>query len=69
MLQVPKRRPNGYRVYTNIHIKQFKVGKKALQSVVVQVGLRKMMVDTVKLSAQYRYDEAIRMHFICTRIV
>ena len=61
LLQTPERKPNGYRVYTDVHIKQFELAKKALQSVIVQAGLRKMMIDTVKLSARYQYDEAIEL--------
>ena len=55
LLQTPERKPNGYRVYTDVHIKQFELAKKALQSVIVQAGLRKMMIDTVKLSARYQH--------------
>ena len=55
LLQTPERKPNGYRVYTEVHIKQFELAKKALQSVIVQAGLRKMMIDTVKLSARYQH--------------
>lgn len=61
LLQTPERKPNGYRVYTDVYIKQFELAKKALQSVIVQAGLRKMMVDTVKLSARYQYEEAIEL--------
>lgn len=61
LLQTPERIPNGYRVYTDVRIKQFELAKKALQSVIVQAGLRKMMIDTVKLSARYQYDEAIKL--------
>ena len=38
LLQTPERKPNGYRVYTDLHIKQFELAKKALQSVIVQAG-------------------------------
>ena len=38
LLQTPERKPNGYRVYTDVHIKQFELAKKALQSVIVQAG-------------------------------
>ncbi len=36
LLQTPERKPNGYRVYTDVHIKQFELAKKDLQSVIVQ---------------------------------
>ena len=38
LLQTPERKPNGYWVYTDVHIKQFELAKKALQSVIVQAG-------------------------------
>lgn len=38
LLQTPERKPNGYRVFTDVHIKQFELAKKALQSVIVQAG-------------------------------
>ena len=28
LLQTPERKPNGYRVYTDVHIKQFELAKK-----------------------------------------
>ena len=38
LLKTPERKPNGYRVYTDVHIKQFELAKKALQSVIVRAG-------------------------------
>lgn len=29
LLQTPERKPNGYRVYTDVHIKQFELAKKS----------------------------------------
>lgn len=59
LIQIPLRKPNGYRVFEDIHVDQFRLVKKAFQIEVLQAGLRKRMVDAVKLSAQYRFDEAI----------
>ncbi|MGN1158944.1 MAG: MerR family transcriptional regulator [Lachnospiraceae bacterium] len=61
LIQKPERKKNGYRVYNDIHIKQFELAKKALQIEVLQAGLRKRMVTAVKLSAVYRFDEAIEL--------
>lgn len=61
LIQKSERKKNGYRVYTDIHIKQFELAKKALQIEVLQAGLRKRMVNAVKLSAVYRLDEAIEL--------
>lgn len=60
-IQKPERKKNGYRIFTEIHIKQFELTKKALQIEVLQAGLRDRMVDAVRLSAVYRFDEAIRI--------
>ena len=59
LIQKPERKKNGYRVYNDVHIKQFELVKKALQIEVLQAGLRKRMVNAVKLSALYRFEEAI----------
>lgn len=61
LIQTPERKSNGYRVFTDIHIKQFELAKKAFQIEVLQSGLRKRMIDAVKLSARYRFDEAIEL--------
>ena len=45
LLQTPERKPNGYRVYTDVHIKQFELAKKALQSVIVQAGRCTMFIN------------------------
>lgn len=61
LIQKPERKKNGYRVYYDIHIKQFELVKKALQIEVLQAGLRKRMINAVKLSAIYKFDEAIEL--------
>ena len=61
LIHKPKRKPNGYRVYNDVHIKQFRLARKALQIEVLQAGLRKRIIEAVKLSAQYRFDEAIEL--------
>ncbi len=59
LIAKPERKANGYRVYNDVHIKQFRLARKALQIEVLQAGLRKRIIEAVKLSAQYRFDEAI----------
>ena len=59
LIQKPERKPNGYRVFTDIHLKQFQLVRKALQTEVLQSGLRKRIIQAVKLSAGYRFDKAI----------
>ena len=61
LLQKPERKANGYRVFEEIHVKQFQMARKALQIEVLQAGLRKRIVNVVKLSAEYRFDEAIKL--------
>ncbi len=59
LLQVPERKANGYRVYSDIHIAQFKLAKKAFQIEVLQAGLRKKVIEIVKFSAKYQFEDAI----------
>lgn len=61
LIQKPERKKNGYRVFTDVHIKQFELARKALQIEVLQSGLRSRIINAVKLSAQYRFDEAIEL--------
>lgn len=61
LIHKPRRKPNGYRVFTDIHIAQFRLARKALQLPVMQSGLRERIIEVVKLSAEYRFDEAISL--------
>ena len=60
---IPKavRKENRYRVFFDIHVDQFKLARTAFQIEVLQNGLRKKIVDVVKLSANGQYDEAITL--------
>lgn len=61
LIHKPERKSNGYRVYNDIHIKQFQLARKALQIEIMQSGLRERIIEVVKLSAEYRFDEAIKL--------
>lgn len=61
LIAKPLRKANGYRVYDDIHIKQFQLARKALQIEILQAGLRSKIIEVVKLSAVYRFDEAIEL--------
>lgn len=61
LIQKPQRKENGYRIFTEIHRKQFELTKKAFHIEVLQSGLRKKMIEVVKLSANYRFDDAIQL--------
>lgn len=68
LIQKPERKKNGYRVFNDIHIKQFELARKAFQIEVLQAGLRKRIIEAVKLSAQYRFGEAIELTMEYIRI-
>lgn len=53
------RLPNGYRVFTDYHIEQFKLARTAFKVEVLQNGLRKKIINVVKLSAKGEFQEAI----------
>lgn len=55
----PKRQSNGYRVFTDLHIAQFRLARLAFQIEVVQNGLRKKIVQMVKTSAAGDFQAAI----------
>lgn len=61
LIHKPERKANGYRIYTDIHIKQLQLAKKAFQTEVLQAGLRERIINVVKLSAEYHFDEAIML--------
>lgn len=61
LIHKPERKANGYRIYNDIHIKQFQLARKALQIEIMQSGLRERIIDVIKLSAEYRFDEAINL--------
>lgn len=56
-----EREPNGYRVFTDRHVKQCMVLRLALQVEIVQNGLRRKAVETVKTSAACDYEGAITL--------
>lgn len=57
----PQRQPNGYRVFTDIHLEQFRLARLAFQIEVLQNGLRKKIVQMVKVSASGDYDTALEI--------
>ena len=61
LIAKPMRKANGYRVYNDIHIRQFQLARKALQIEILQAGLRRQIIEAVKLSAAYQFDEAIEL--------
>ncbi|MGX8795343.1 MerR family transcriptional regulator [Fusibacter sp. JL298sf-3] len=59
LVSKPERRPNGYRIYTPLHLYQFKLARTALQVEILQNGLRKKAIAIVKLSASCAFEQAL----------
>lgn len=59
LIPKPQRLSNGYRVFTDFHIVQFKLARTALKVEVLQSGLRKKMINIIKLSANGEFQKAI----------
>lgn len=59
LIPKPRRLSNGYRVFSDFHIAQFKLARTALKVEVLQNGLRKNMINIIKLSAQGEFQKAI----------
>lgn len=58
-IQKPERLKNGYRVFTELHVKQMRLVRLALRGEILQNGLRKIAVKIIKESANYEFDKAI----------
>lgn len=54
----PKRQPNGYRIFTEFHVDPFRLSRLAFQIEILQNGLRKKIVQMVKISATGDFDTA-----------
>lgn len=54
----PERKANGYRVFSDFHLAQFRLARTALRVEVLQNGLRKQAVRIVKASAAGRFELA-----------
>lgn len=61
LIPKPERQPNGYRVFTDIHVEQFQLARLAFQIEVLQNGLRRKIVHMVKTSAAGDYDTALKL--------
>lgn len=59
LIPKPKRGPNGYRIFTDLHMEQFKLARTALKVEILQNGLRKQAIDIIKTSAAGNFNEAI----------
>lgn len=61
LITKPLRRENGYRVFTALHIAQFKIARLAFQVEVLQNGLRKQAAAIIRTCAAGDFDEALRL--------
>lgn len=61
LIPEPIRQPNGYRVFTEFHIEQFKLARKALKVEILQNGMRKNAIKIIKASAKGNFDQAISL--------
>ena len=61
LIPKPAREANGYRVFTDFHLEQFKLARMAFKIEVLQNGLRKSAIEIIKTSAQGDFDRAIRL--------
>lgn len=56
----PKRLENGYRVFTELHIRQMELARLAMRAEVLQNGLRKKATQVIHLCASLDFDRAIQ---------
>lgn len=63
----PERKANGYRVFTEFHLEQFRLARTAFQIEVLQNGLRSKIVEVVKTSAKGDFDRALSLaeEYLC----
>lgn len=61
LIPKPERKSNGYRVFTDAHIEQFRLARLALRVEVLQNGLRKKILQVVKASAAGDFDTALSL--------
>lgn len=59
LISKPIRKDNGYRVFTDLHIYQFKLARKIFEVEVLQNGLRKKAIAIVKMLAKQDFDGSI----------
>jgi len=56
----PERHANGYRAFTELHLKQMELARLALRAEVLQNGLRKKATQVIRLCAALDFDRAIQ---------
>ena len=61
LISKPSRKDNGYRVFTDLHIYQLKLARKAFEVEVLQNGLRKKAITIVRVLAKQDFDGVIEL--------
>lgn len=61
VISSPERKANGYRVFTDEHIKQIEIVRLALRAEVLQNGLRKQAVEIIQTVAMRDYEKALAL--------
>ena len=56
----PERLKNGYRVFTELHLRQMELARLAMRGEVLQTGLRKKAIEVIRLCAVLDFDRAIQ---------
>ena len=61
LIPLAERKSNGYRIFTDFHIEQLRLARIAFQIEVLQNGLRKKVIETIKFSAKRDFDKALML--------
>lgn len=61
LISKPLRKSNGYRIFTDLHFEQFRLARTAFRIEALQNGLRKKIIEVVKLSANKQFVLAIKL--------
>lgn len=61
LITAPLRKDNGYRIFTELHIYQFKIARTALQIEVLQNGLRNKAINIIKTTANCDFVTALKL--------
>lgn len=54
------RKPNGYRIYSDLHLKQMKIARLAFRQEFIQNNLRKKATEIVRLSGRKQFKESLQ---------
>lgn len=61
LIPEPKRKANGYRVFTDLHLEQLRLVRLALSVEVLLNGLRKKAIEIIKVSASGDFERAFNI--------